>query len=70
LVFLRPILVLRIDKPVSKAATRRWIKSLVAATQPEALVLNVAGPRESEVPGIQARARELLREIVCHIPPD
>lgn len=40
------------------AAVKAWIGSL-----PEGVVLNVAGPRESEVPGIQGQAGLLLEEV-------
>jgi len=41
------------------AAVKAWIGSL-----PEGVVLNVSGPRESEVPGIQGQAGHLLEEVL------
>lgn len=52
----RPLLVVDVADP---AAARR-IRAFAAAL-PAGAALNVAGPRESEAPGIQARSAELLR---------
>lgn len=53
----RPCLVVDLDHPPDVDAIRRWIVASRADT------LNVAGPRESQSPGISARAADLLRRL-------
>lgn len=50
----RPCLVLDLDGPPDQGAVRRWL----AKHRPE--TLNVAGPRESQCPGIAEQAAALL----------
>jgi len=50
----RPALLVRRDEPDAVARIRAWIE------EHEICVLNVAGPRESEEPGIYEAARTLL----------
>lgn len=50
----RPRLVVDLDRRVEPAEVRRWLEDNVVA------VLNVAGPRESQSPGIADLAREFL----------
>lgn len=50
----KPCLLLRLDGSEAEAALRRWL------ADPSLRVLNVAGPRESEQPGIYARAKAFL----------
>ena len=50
----KPLLVAKLDEPGLPASVRRWAERHAIAT------LNVAGPRESQRPGIQAEARQLL----------
>ena len=60
LIFAKPILIVG---PIGGAAERvgRWVADERArGRRPGAFVLNVAGPRESEMPGIYAEARVLL----------
>jgi hypothetical protein len=52
----RPYLVAEVHDSV---AVRTWLHDL-----PAGAVLNVAGPRESEAPGIQAEAAHLLGEVL------
>jgi hypothetical protein len=52
----RPHLVADVRDP---ATVRAWVSAL-----PDGTVLNVAGPRESETPGIQAEAGALLGEVL------
>ena len=40
----------------------KWLRQFLGMSS--ALVLNVAGPRESKAPGIQARARAFLEELL------
>lgn len=51
-------LVVDVEKPVDAAAVADWIRQQAVG------VLNVAGPRESQRPGIHARALTLLREVL------
>jgi len=50
----RPHLVVDLDDPPPLGRLRRWLSKVRPAT------LNVAGPRESQAPGIAAQATELL----------
>jgi hypothetical protein len=52
----RPHLVAEVHDSV---AVRRWLRGL-----PAGAVLNVAGPRESEAPGIHAEARRILTALL------
>lgn len=54
----RPCLVVRLDDAAALDAARAWL----AAQGPA--VLNVAGPRESEAPGIGAEAAAFLRRLL------
>ena len=40
----------------------KWLRQFLGLSS--ALVLNVAGPRESKAPGIQARAKAFLEELL------
>ena len=40
----------------------KWLRQFLGMSS--ALVLNVAGPRESKAPGIQARAKAFLEELL------
>ena len=40
----------------------KWLRQFLGMSS--ALVLNVAGPRESKVPGIQASAKAFLEELL------
>ncbi len=50
----KPCLILDLDKPPDIQAARDWL------SQSQASVLNVAGPRESQSPGIHEQAKTLL----------
>jgi hypothetical protein len=52
--FGRPCLIVDLDQPVDCRALRHWL----ASVRPN--VLNVAGPRESQAPGIQQQVQQLL----------
>jgi hypothetical protein len=52
----RPLLVLDLEKGPAPDEVRRWVEASGFA------VLNVAGPRESQRPGIGAQARAFLEE--------
>jgi hypothetical protein len=51
----RPSLVVDLNRPPDRQAIRRWLQQHGVA------VLNIAGPRESQAPGIAAQAREFLQ---------
>jgi len=53
----RPLYTLAATSPADADAFRRWLRAHGVRT------LNVAGPRESESPGIYRAARDLLREL-------
>lgn len=57
----RPHLVIDVDQGAAEATA--WLDALDGAT-----VLNVAGPRESQAPGIQEATRELLRRVLPASP--
>ena len=46
----------------AKEDALKWLRQFLGMSS--ALVLNVAGPRESKVPGIQARAKAFLEELL------
>jgi len=50
----KPHLVVDLDRPPECETVRRWLAELAIAT------LNVAGPRQSQCPGIAAQAAEFL----------
>ncbi|MBV9125989.1 MAG: putative molybdenum carrier protein [Planctomycetes bacterium] len=58
----KPYLIVNLLETVDLAAIRAW-----AATH-QVQVLNVAGPRESESPGIYQQAVQLLRELLAPSP--
>ena len=43
---------------------RKWLEQFFAAEYPVPFVLNVAGPRESKSPGIQARTQQFLIDVL------
>jgi hypothetical protein len=51
----RPCLVVDLDNPPEWPIVRRWLQ------EHGVKVLNIAGPRESQAPGIAEQAREFLR---------
>jgi hypothetical protein len=55
----RPLLVLDLAKAPAPGEVRRW------ATERHIAVLNVAGPRESQRPGVGEEARRFLLEVLA-----
>lgn len=53
----RPLLVVQIDENFDAHQIRGWLAEQAVE------VLNIAGPRESQAPGIQAIAKELVRRL-------
>jgi hypothetical protein len=60
LVFLRPYLIADILESNSIARAREWLARVVDAVSGAELVLNIAGPRESESRGIYTEAGRFL----------
>ncbi len=59
----RPCRAVNLATPVSPMPSRRWIAARQIAR------LNVAGPRESEAPGIHRRAADFLLLLLARWPP-
>lgn len=55
----RPVYTWHVTSPADVGSFRRWLQVYHVAT------LNVAGPRESESPGVYAAARDLLRTLLA-----
>jgi hypothetical protein len=55
----RPLLVVDLDRAPRPDAIRAWLREYAVRT------LNVAGPRESESPGVYANARALLEAVLA-----
>lgn len=64
LVFARPTLVIEPANPSSAATAASWLELQLSAHAQRAFVLNVAGPRESEVPGIALIAARCLDAVL------
>jgi hypothetical protein len=65
LIFLRPCLLVYVtDLPGAAADARRWLERVHLSSGLQPLFLNVAGPRESQAPGIYAAAGEFLEEMI------
>jgi hypothetical protein len=64
LIFQRPILVVRVGDRQSVTDAQRSLVKLLGEKSPTTFALNVAGPRESEIPEITALAAAVLREIL------
>jgi hypothetical protein len=69
LIFQRPIFVVRVDERQSVTDAQRWLSNLVDGKPATTFALNIAGPRESEMPGIGDRASAVLREILVIAVP-
>jgi hypothetical protein len=65
LVFLRPCLVVHLASPGAADLAFDWLAQAAAVSGVEVLWLNVAGPRESEAPGIHAEASRLLDRLLA-----
>jgi len=56
----RPHKIVDVDDPKAADLIRNWLQQIDYMH-----VLNVAGPRESEAPGLEDKARKLLREVLA-----
>jgi hypothetical protein len=63
LVFVRPLLAIEPDDFASVNTAIRWLARHIESRRDAVFVLNVAGPRESEDPGIGRRAYRCLEAI-------
>jgi hypothetical protein len=54
----RPLLLVDLDQPLDLQSVRNWVD------HHQIRILNVAGPRESNFPGVAQRAREFLRKLM------
>jgi len=59
----RPLLVVDLREDLDPSVVQRWIEDAAIG------VLNVAGPRESQDPGIGATARAFLERLFRSLPP-
>lgn len=61
---LRSHFVIALSDSAAVAKTQKWLGQFFAADRSSSFVLNVAGPRESKMPGIQERTRQFLIEVL------
>lgn len=67
LVFVKPWRIADLDANGPTPEIVEWISAHLQQRRSSALDLNIAGPRESEVPGIQHRAIEYLRHLLASL---
>jgi len=63
----KPLLVVDLDAPDAHERAVSWLRALVEAHGPD-LALGIGGPRESEAPGIYARAKTMIEAILTSVP--
>ena len=63
--FMKPHCVVNMSAANAKEDTFRWLRQFLGMSS--ALVLNVAGPRESKSPGIQAKTKAFLSEVLWEV---
>jgi hypothetical protein len=63
LVFLRPCLIVDLLQSASVDLASEWLARTIGALDIPEFVLNIAGPRESEAPGIYAEAGGFLTDL-------
>ncbi|MCS7168214.1 MAG: putative molybdenum carrier protein [Gemmatales bacterium] len=63
LVFLRPYRIVNLTEPHAIEAGRSWLTQVAHLWPDDELVINIAGPRESEDPGIYADTLKFLTAI-------
>ena len=61
----KPLIVLGLDQADAATRAARWLDELLAAWTPDsALKLGIGGPRESEAPGIYAKASAFIAALL------
>ena len=60
--FMKPHCVIDMSSADAKEAALRWLRQFPEMSS--TFVLNVAGPRESKAPGIQAKTKAFLSEVL------
>jgi hypothetical protein len=63
LVFMRPCLVVQLGEHSNSQTVNRWLAQVRGTFNDDDFVLNIAGPRESEAPGIYDDASTLLESL-------
>lgn len=66
LVFMRPCLLVQLERAHAVTDAKIWLSRTIAGIGVKDLVLNVAGPRESEVRGIYEQAGTFLEALELH----
>jgi putative molybdenum carrier protein len=64
LLYLRPCLILDLDGKDPVETAHVWLRRTASACGLEAVTLNIAGPRESQMPGIYAAALRFLDQLL------
>lgn len=59
--YARPLLIIQMDEGFDPVEIRRWL------IEQQVEVLNVAGPRESQAPGIQALTKQFLALVLASV---
>lgn len=62
--FSRPYLAVSLGNPDALRKVHDWLEQFFLSGAHSPLVLNVAGPRESKVSGIQKRTRNFLIDVL------
>jgi hypothetical protein len=65
----KPLLVLDVAAPDAAARARAWLDGLLAAHSQTPFRLAIGGPRESETPGIYAKALAVVAGLLDAFPP-
>jgi hypothetical protein len=63
----KPLLVADLDDSDERGRVENWLRELLQAHGPD-LALGIGGPRESEAPGIYARAKTMIEAILASVP--
>ena len=63
LVFMRPCLVVELDESSAVTVAQDWLSQKIAGIGVRDLVLNIAGPRESEANGVYQQANAFLEDL-------
>jgi hypothetical protein len=64
LIFLRPFHIVNLASAEAADLAAQWLVTLMASSGDDTFVVNVAGPRESDAPGIDARTLAVLPRIL------